>query len=104
MQGTYSKVSDLVSGNGNSVYFIAQDQFWYAEDPINVAPFRAWFETGSSLSAPKLRIYVEDETESIRTVEQEKSLNEVVFDLMGRRNDRIGKGLVIKNGRVFFEK
>ncbi len=104
MQGTYSKVSDLVSSNGNSVYFIAQDQFWHAEDPINVAPFRAWFETGSSLSAPKLRIFVEDETESIQTVEQEKSLNEVVFDLMGRRNDRIGKGLVIKNGRVFFEK
>ncbi len=103
MHGTYSPVSGLVSVN-NTVYFIAQDQFWWAEDPITVAPFRAWFETANPPSGAKLRIAIEGEAEGIESIEVDKNHGEIIFDLMGRQSDSSRKGIVIKNGKVVFVK
>ena len=103
MHGTYSLVEDLVSRT-NTVYFIAQDQFWWAEDPITVAPFRAWFETANPPSGAKLRIAIEGEAQGIESVEMDKNQGEIIFDLMGRQSDSSRKGIVIKNGKVVFVK
>ncbi len=102
--GTYSPLSSLVSSVGTNVYFIARDQFWYADAPISVSPFRAWFETTNGITTAKLRISVEGETEGIQTIEEDKNLGEIIYDLSGRQYDSKRKGFVIKNGSVVFVK
>jgi hypothetical protein len=104
MNGTYQGKSGLVSNASKNIYFVAQDKFWLAEAAITVKPFRAWFETTSSLSAAKMRIEVEGETEGIRTIEEERNATEFVYDLMGRQSDSSRKGIVIKNGTIIFVK
>jgi len=104
MNGTYQGKSSLVSKASKNIYFIAQDKFWLAEAAITVKPFRAWFETNSSLSAAKMRIEVEGETEGIQTIEEERNAQEIVYDLMGRQSDSSRKGIVIKNGTIIFVK
>lgn len=104
MNGTYQGKSSLVSKASKNIYFIAQDKFWLAEAAITVKPFRAWFETTSSLSAAKMRIEVEGETEGIQTIEEERNAQEIVYDLMGRQSDSSRKGIVIKNGTIIFVK
>ena len=104
MNGTYQGKSSLVSNASKNIYFIAQDKFWLAEAAITVKPFRAWFETNSSLSAAKMRIVVEGEAEGIRKIEEERNATEFVYDLMGRPSDSSRKGIVIKNGTIIFVK
>ena len=104
MNGTYQGKSSLVSKASKNIYFIAQDKFWLAEAAITVKPFRAWFETNSSLSAAKMRIEVEGETEGIQKIEEERNAQEIVYDLMGRQSDSSRKGIVIKNGTIIFVK
>ena len=104
MNGTYQGKNGLVSDASKYIYFVAQDKFWLAEAAITVKPFRAWFETTSSLSAAKMRIVVEGETEGIQTIEEERNASEFVYDLMGRRSYASRKGLLIKNGSIIFVK
>ena len=104
MNGTYKGVSGLVSGTDKNVYFVANNQFWFAEAPISMSPFRAWFETSSTLSAAKLRIAIEGEAEGIQSIEEDKEHGEIIFDLMGRQTDSSRKGIVIRNGKVVFIK
>lgn len=42
MSGTYTKLTDQ-----KDIYFIAQDNFWFADDPITISPFRAWINPGA---------------------------------------------------------
>ena len=104
MNGTYQGKNGLASNASQNIYFVAQDKFWLAEAAITVKPFRAWFETTSSLSAAKMRIVVEGEAEGIRKIEEERDATEFVYDLMGRPSDSSRKGIVIKNGTIIFVK
>ena len=104
MVGTYSAVPALESGDGKYVYYIGNDQFWLANSPVSVAPFRAWFETTNPINAAKLRIAVDDEPEGIQTIDEDKHQGEIIYDLMGRQQDWTRKGIVIKNGSVVFVK
>ena len=104
MVGTYSAVPALESGNGKYVYYIGNDQFWLANSPVKVYPFRAWFETTNPINAAKLRIAVDDEPEGIQTIDEDKHQCEIIYDLMGRQQDWTRKGIVIKNGSVVFVK
>ncbi len=104
MVGTYTAVPALESGDGKYVYYIGNDQFWLANSPVKVYPFRAWFETTNPINAAKLRIAVDDEPEGIQTIDEDKHQGEIIYDLMGRQQDWTRKGIVIKNGSVVFVK
>ena len=104
MVGTYLAVPALESGDGKYVYYIGNDQFWLANSPVKVYPFRAWFETTNPINAAKLRIAVDDEPEGIQTIDEDKHQGEIIYDLMGRQQDWTRKGIVIKNGSVVFVK
>ena len=104
MVGTYLAVPALESGDGKFVYYIGNDQFWLANSPVSVAPFRAWFETTNPINAAKLRIAVDDEPEGIQTIDEDKHQGEIIYDLMGRQQDWTHKGIVIRNGSVVFVK
>jgi len=87
MTGTYSNLS-----NQTGIYFIARNQFWWAEDPITIAPFRAWF-TGpvfTSNTAKSLYIVIDDETTDISSVNNEQLI--------------VNNGKFIENGRIVIRK
>ena len=104
MCGTYKAVGGLVSGNGTNIYFLANDELWLAEVAVSSVPFRAWFETSSTISSAKFRIEVEGEPEGIQTIEEDSNNHVIVFDLMGRQSNETRKGLLIKNGKIVFMK
>ena len=106
MKGTYERVTDLRSGDGTYVYFIGNDAFWEAENAIAVNPFRGWFETKNQMSQARIRIMVDDETEGIETVEQDRGAEAEaeLYDLMGRRITEHRAGLAIERGRVVFKR
>ena len=104
MKGTYSPVETLVSHDDINIYYISLDQVWRAKKAVPMNPFRAWFETSTTISPAKLRIAIEGEAESIESVEMDKNQGEIIFDLMGRQSDSSRKGIVIKNGKVVFVK
>lgn len=104
MVGTYLAESTMKSSDGKFVYYIGNDQFWLANSPVKVYPFRAWFETTNPINAAKLRIAVDDEPEGIQTIDEDKHQGEIIYDLMGRQQDWTRKGIVIKNGSVVFVK
>jgi len=91
MTGTYSNLA-----NKTGIYFIAQDKFWYAEDPITIAPFRAWF-TGPAPSisdAKAFNIVVDDETDQIYNVNENE-----YFGTFGN-----GRNVFLENGRIVIKK
>ena len=104
MCGTYKAVGGLASGNGTNIYFLANDELWLAEVAVSSVPFRAWFETSSTISSAKFRIEVEGEPEGIQTIEEDSNNHVIVFDLMGRQSNETRKGLLIKNGKIVFMK
>ena len=104
MKGTYSPVEALVSHDDINIYYISRDQVWRAKIAVPMNPFRAWFETSTTISPAKLRIAIEGEAQGIESVEMDKNQGEIIFDLMGRQSDSSRKGIVIKNGKVVFVK
>jgi len=103
LYGTYETIEEQTG-----IYFIAQNQFWYAESPITIAPFRAWFSTGSSEAPARSYTIQVADGESTRLIELEDGspymTNDASFDLQGRRLGNSRTGLVIKNGRVIMVK
>ena len=104
--GTYKQKTGLATNDTESVYYLARDQFWYADPqtPISIAPFRAWFETTAPISAAKLRITVEGEAQGIQTIEEDKNNGDITFDLLGRQTVQTPSGIVIMNGKLVFMK
>jgi len=116
MYGTYGE--EQTSSSDENIYFIAQDQFWWAEESINISSFRAWFEIlitendgepeggDDPVDAParSFTIEVGDETEGITTVRSEAVGVSRGFDLSGRQVGAGQKGLQIRDGRVMFVK
>ncbi len=109
LQGTYSQMTD-VSG----MYYMAADQIWLAEDPINIKPFRAFFFDCemSEYYSGGLRLVIEDEEEnttSLLEMAADGSLhevnNEAIVDLQGRKMSAPAKGrLNIVNGKIMMIK
>jgi len=81
MTGTYSNLT-----NQTDIYFIAQDKFWYAESPITIAPFRAWFTAPAPTSAKAISIVIEEEATDISEVRDERL--------------EVRDGKYLENGRV----
>ena len=90
MKGTYSQLT-----NQTGMYFIAANQFWWAEDPITINPFRAWFEGSLSAGAKALSIVVEEngETTTVGTLQDGELRNGKYVE-----NHRI---VIYQNGRKY---
>lgn len=93
MTGTYEKLTDQTG-----MYFIAQNKFWYAEVPITIGSFRAYFPT--SAKGASLRINVIDPN-GIQKLEMDENGNiKEVFNLQGQHIAAPVKGQVnIINGK-----
>lgn len=93
MTGTYETLTDQTG-----MYFIAQNKFWYAEVPITIGSFRAYFPT--SAKGASLRINVIDPN-GIQKLEMDENGNiKEVFNLQGQHIAAPIKGQVnIINGK-----
>jgi len=95
VNGTFQKLTGQTG-----MYFIAQDKFYYAEDAITIAPFRAWFNNSGD-SAKTLTIVIEGETDAILAIDADGNITEgEVYNLAGQRLAAPKKGQVnIINGK-----
>ena len=84
-----------------SVYYIAEDQFWFANEAFSVAAFRGWFETAAPANARFFRIQIDEEITGIEEIEQTTGKADAVYDLMGRRLPAQKRNTInIKNGKI----
>jgi len=90
MKGTYTK-KETQTG----IYFIAQDQFWYAESAITIAPFRAWFTAPTPNSAKAINIVIEEEATAISEVRGER------LEARDGKFLENGKVVIIRNGKKY---
>lgn len=103
--GNYAHLSDLTD-----VYYIANNKLWYAEEPITVAPYRAYLTyNGGSTTAKSLAIFVDEGDESTQIGEISADgkvtfFDDAVYNLVGQRVSKNTKGIVIKNGKKYIVK
>lgn len=97
VKGTYEGLTDQTGK-----YYIAKDGFWYAESPISIKPFRAWFENAGSSQVKAFSIFAQenDMEDSIEALEEMNGGAVEYYDLNGRRMDGLQKGInIIKYGQ-----
>lgn len=96
VKGTYERLTDQTG-----MFYIAQDGFWYAENPISIKPFRAWFENSVSQAKAFSIFEQENDTEdAIQALEEMTNNTAEYYDLNGRRMDGLQKGInIIKYGQ-----
>ncbi len=84
-----------------NIYYIAEDQFWYANQAFEVGAFRAWFETPVA-GAGCFRIQVnEEETTGIEDMQARGAKTSEVYDLFGRKQQGLQRGTMnIINGKI----
>lgn len=91
MKGTYTKKE-----NQTGIYFIANNQFWYAEDAITINPFRAWFEGTLPSGAKEFTIVVDDEATGVLQMEN----GELKMQNTGKYMEN-GRIVIVKNGKKY---
>ncbi len=100
MKGSYTMQNGL-----KHVYFIAQNKFWWAENSVNVTPYRAWFDTTDSNYAKgkEMRISLDD---GISTSIYEFTANTIeentnMYNLLGQKVNPRSGDLYITNGKKY---
>lgn len=79
--------------NQSGIYFIAEDQFWYAEQAITVPANRAYIEAPAGASSASFRINEVEDTEGIASISNEAQQNgKQMID---------GRLVIVKNGMSF---
>ena len=97
MVGTFTKQTiDATTGN---YYGLSNGKIVKATQTLNVKPYRAYFTSATGESAVALRITRGDETTEITTADLDVQPATVIYDLAGRRVEKMEKGIYIVNGK-----
>lgn len=94
MTGTYSNLT-----NQSALYYIAQNQFWYALNDITIAPFRAWFKgpiPASSGDVKTFSIQVDEDDETTSIDDEQLIINKEMRDGTSAN----GRKVRLENGRI----
>lgn len=108
MQSTFvpmtAAAENQFNPSGKNVYYIAQNQFWYANQSFDMARFRAWFEAPDAAEGSAMRFQImEVEETGIRSAAAGQE-TETCYDLQGRRLSAPAKGVQIVNGKLVMMK
>jgi len=101
MTGTYSNLT-----NQSALYYIAQNQFWYALNDITIAPFRAWFKgpiPASSGDVKTFSIQVDEDSETTSIDNEQLIINKEQLIINKEMRDGTscnGRKLRLENGRI----
>ena len=94
---------DPGSVNG-TMFYIAQNKFWQAEEAVTVNAMRAYLLSDGSTPAKFYDITEEDIT-GINTINGNASVNNAaIYDLQGRKVANVQRGVYIQNGKKFVVK
>jgi len=94
MKGTFTEKT-----NQTGIYFIAQNQFWWAEDAITVPAYRAYLEgPAPSNGAKAFSIVVEDEDDITGILQLENGELKTANSGKYLENGRV---VIVKNGKKF---
>lgn len=109
MKGTFAKYDPFVPTSlapEASVYYLAEDQFWFADQEFLMNTYRAWIELPSSIgTAAMLRFFIEEDATSIQSIEnKEESQESIIYNLSGQRQSALQKGIIIINNQKVFVK
>ncbi len=103
MKGTFTAMTldpldtDL---SGSSIYYISEDKFWYGNQSFAVPAYRGWFEAAmSSVSSAPIFFGIESNEETTGIDYVEDNNGNLIFDLTGRQQYNINKGINIINNK-----
>ena len=97
MKGSFTNQAiDATTGN---FYGLSSGTIVKANKTLTVKPYRAYFTSATGESAVALRITRGDETTEITTADLDVQPATVIYDLAGRRVEKMEKGIYIVNGK-----
>ncbi len=101
MKGSFTKQTIATAGADTKFYGYVADQnkIVKANKTLTVLPYRAYFTAPVNAAAVALRITRGDETTEITTADLDVQPATVIYDLAGRRVEKIEKGIYIVNGK-----
>ena len=99
MRGSFTNQAiDAATGNYYG-YVAAQNKIVKANTTLTVKPYRAYFTSEKAAAAVTLRFTRGDETTEISAAELDVQPATVIYDLAGRRVEKMEKGIYIVNGK-----
>lgn len=99
MKGSFTNQA-IVATTGNYYgYVAAQNKIVKANTTLTVKPYRAYFTSEKAEAAVTLRFTRGDETTEISATELDVQPATVIYDLAGRRVEKMEKGIYIVNGK-----
>ena len=99
MKGSFTNQAvDAAAGNYYG-YVAAQNKIVKANTTLTVKPYRAYFTSEKAAAAVTLRFTRGDETTEISAAELDVQPATVIYDLAGRRVEKMEKGIYIVNGK-----
>lgn len=99
MKGSFTNQAiDAATGNYYG-YVAAQNKIVKANTTLTVKPYRAYFTSEKAAAAVTLRFTRGDETTEISAAELDVQPATVIYDLAGRRVEKMEKGIYIVNGK-----
>lgn len=101
MKGSFTNQSIPTAGAGTKYYGYVADQnkIVKANKTLTVLPYRAYFTAPVDAAAVALRITRGDETTEITAADLDVQPATVIYDLAGRRVEKMEKGIYIVNGK-----
>ena len=97
MKGSFTNQTiDATTGN---YYGLSSGTIVKANKTLTVKPYRAYFTSATGESAVALRFTRGDETTEISAAELDVQPATVIYDLAGRRVEKMEKGIYIVNGK-----
>lgn len=107
IKGTYSAIDNNPEDCENSIYYIAEDKFWYANVTFPVAAFRGWFETLNAVGTKPHALTIVDSEENVTGIEYIENADgtvDAIFDLLGKRLSVQQNGINIINNHKILKK
>ena len=101
MEGSFTKQTIATAGADTKYYGYVADQnkIVKANKTLTVLPYRAYFTAPVNAAAVALRITRGDETTEITAADLDVQPATVIYDLAGRRVEKMEKGIYIVNGK-----
>ena len=97
MKGSFT--NQAINATTGNYYGLSSGTIVKANKTLTVKPYRAYFTSATGESAVALRITRGDETTEISAAELDVQPATVIYDLAGRRVEKMEKGIYIVNGK-----
>ena len=104
LRGTYVAKTIDPSVGDNDIYYISRNRFVYGDVPFKVAAYRAYFETPRSADGKVFVYGIDVDTTDIDCIENADGTVTLIYDMEGRRLNKMRKGINIINGKKIFVK